>query len=251
MNIANMTSAMPQEPQWVTSLLTKRANKPLMAFEDSRKAATSTGWKARRFWEKRDTTHYAHNALQQMGVPKGHVLYDRLHKSLTEGVNLAEVTKTGLIEHLGLAQQLRSAEMQLTMDDILSIYILGEKSGELDRMLARLAEPAHSHGGTVHPVLGPAGSAGEPSAARGSADRKRRRSEPASPAPAPKKAATCKSATVAAPVLGPRDPVSACAANTTKDHGVQDTNGENDDSVSKPKVQSSIFIYDSDDSDQL
>lgn len=119
-----MTSAMPQEPQWVTSLLTKRANKPLMAFEDSRKAATSTGWKARRFWEKRDTTHYAHNALQQMGVPKGHVLYDRLHKSLTEGVNLAEVTKTGLIEHLGLAQQLRSAEMQLTMDDILSIYIL-------------------------------------------------------------------------------------------------------------------------------
>lgn len=45
--------------------------------------------------------------------------------------------------------------------------------------------------------------------------------------------------------------MSACAANTTKDHGVQDTNGENDDGVSKPKVQSSIFIYDSDDSDQL
>lgn len=38
-----------------------------MAFEDSKKAAASTGWKAKRFWEKRDMTHYAHNALQQMG----------------------------------------------------------------------------------------------------------------------------------------------------------------------------------------
>lgn len=119
-------------------------------------------------------------------------------------------------------------------------------------MLMGIPAPAPSHGGMVHPVPGPTGSSRQPSpvrgresAARGSVDKKRRRSETASPAPASKKAATCKSTTEAAQVFGAHDPESQGCGNAPRHDGAKKGG------AGEPAVHSSIFIYDSDDSDQL
>lgn len=109
---------------WITGLLAKKNNKPVREAKDSRQDAEATGWKPRRFFERSDKSHYAHNAAIQMSVGVGHPLYDNIFRKLGRDIDLTTVAKVDLIEHLGLASKLLAATMQLTMDDILSIYIL-------------------------------------------------------------------------------------------------------------------------------
>ncbi|KAG8167978.1 hypothetical protein KVR01_003667 [Diaporthe batatas] len=129
---------------WCTGILAKRKNKPVMHFDDSRRAARQSGWKARRGYELEDKGCYAHNVLVAMGVPKGHCLYESIYDTLTGGINLTTIKKTDLIGHLGLGRKLMQAEMQLSVDDILSIYILSEKAGRLDEILDHQALGVHS-----------------------------------------------------------------------------------------------------------
>lgn len=109
---------------WCAGILAKRKNKPVMSFDDSRKAARQGGWRARRGYELEDKGCYAHNVLVSMKVPRGHCLYERIYSTLTDGIDLTTIKKTDLLLHLGLGRSLMQAEMQLSVDDILSIYIL-------------------------------------------------------------------------------------------------------------------------------
>lgn len=117
-------SKKPDKMSWCAGILAKRKNKPVMSLDDSRKAARQSGWRARRGYELEDKGCYAHNVLASMKVPRGHCLYERIYSTLTAGIDLTTIKKTDLLLHLGLGRSLMQAEMQLSVDDILSIYIL-------------------------------------------------------------------------------------------------------------------------------